>query len=138
MGKKYSFKSVKGKRNYRKWADWSEGDVLICSLNGTYEDKFRNTCYEVEVIECQFDDEDAEWSEGTIVGLNSMGSLHYKLEDVPQGSVLRIEYTGKIMLEEGPYEGKEAHTCEVGIDTSYEPAAVPEAEESEEEGDYDL
>lgn len=144
---KFNFKQVKGMRKYRKWDEYSEGDIVICKLRDTYKDKFRNDCYEVEIIETDFHDADANFKEGDIVGLNSMGSLHYKMEDVPLGAVVRIEYTGKTTLEKGPYEGKEAHTCSVAVD---ENSLVPEAQsikavqdaqqakEEEKEEDYDL
>lgn len=145
---KFNFKQVKGMRKYRKWDQYAEGDVLICKLRDTYKDKFRNDCYEVEVIEADFHEAEENFAEGDIVGLNSMGSLHYKLEDVPMGAVIRLEYTGKTTLEKGPYEGKEAHTCSVAVD---ENSLATEAESikavqdkkqaqeaPEEEEDYDL
>lgn len=144
---KFNFKQVKGQRKYRKWDEYAEGDILICKLRDTYKDKYRNGCYEVEIIETDFHDADANFAEGDIVGLNSMGSLHYKMEDVPLGAVVRIEYTGKTTLEKGPYEGKEAHTCSVAVD---ENSLVPEAQSikavqdaqeakaEEKEEDYDL
>lgn len=137
----FNFKQVKGQRKYRKWNDWAEGDVIICKLRDVYKDQFRNDCYEVEAVECSFEDADEEFKEGTIVGLNSMGSLHYKLEDVPVGAVVRIEYTGKTTLEKGPYEGKEAHTVSVAIDENSldaEPVGNKETVNEEEDEDVDL
>lgn len=145
---KFNFKQVKGQRKYRKWDEYAEGDILICKLRDTYQDKFRNNCYEVEVIESDFQDGE-NFKEGDIVGLNSMGSLHYKLEDVPLGAVVRIEYTGKTTLEKGPYEGKEAHTCSVAVDENsigseaesikkVQDEQKAQQESSEEEADYDL
>lgn len=113
---KFQFRQVKGSKVYKGWKDWLEGDVLIGVFKGTYVDKFKKTGYDIEVIETQFQ-EGEDLNAGTILGLNAMGSLDYKMEDVEEGSVIRLEYTGKTLLEKGPYAGKEAHTVSLAVST---------------------
>lgn len=133
----FKFRQVKEQRTYRAWSEWAEGDYIICKLIDVYPDKFRNECYEVEIIECSFEDKSAEFKEGAIVGLNSMGSLHYKLEDVPLKSIARIEYTGMDTINKGPFEGKECHTCSVAVDENSLPDSKTEAQQIEEVQDKD-
>lgn len=130
---KFKFKKVKGQRVYKKWKEWEEGEYVIGKLIGTYIDKFKNTCYEVEVIESDVE----EFEEGKVAGLNSCGSLNYKMEDVLIGSTVRVEYTGTTVLDKGDFEGTEAHTVDVSIDESTVPEEQEEQEE-EDEGDDDL
>lgn len=146
--RKFNFKQAGGARKYRPWKQWAEGDYIICKYKGTYTDKFRNECWEVETIESSFEDTDAEFSEGQVVGLNSAGGLAYALEEATPGCILRIEYTGQDVLQSGDYKGSEVHTFKVGIDDSTldaeEIKAVQDATKptskpvQESEDDYDL
>jgi hypothetical protein len=123
---KFQFRQVKGAKRYKAWKEWLEGDIVIGVFKDTYIDKYKKNGYTIEIIETQFQ-EGEDLPAGTMLGLNGMGSLDYKMEDVEIGSVVRIEYTGKTVLEKGPYEGKEAHTVSVAVSSG----------PVEEEGDYD-
>jgi hypothetical protein len=122
----FQFRQVKGQKKYKSWKEWLEGDIIIGVFKDTYIDKYKKNGYTIEIIETQFQ-EGEDLPAGTMLGLNGMGSLDYKMEDVAIGSVVRIEYTGKTVLEKGPYEGKEAHTVSVAVSSG----------PVEEEGDYD-
>lgn len=146
---KFNFKQIGGAMKYRPWKLWESGDYIIAEVKGTYTDKFKNECYKVQVLECDFKQEDDNFSEGQMVGLNSAGGLNYALSEVPDGAVVRIEYTGKDILQNGAYEGSEVHTFKVGVDDSQLDAqevkrvqdvkANESTEEDSEEGDnYDL
>ena len=62
------------------------------------------------------------------------------MEDVAINSIVRVEYTGQIEMEKGPFKGKLAHTVDVAIaegsDMVVEEADLPE--EAEDEEDYGL
>ena len=146
---RFNFKQVGGARKYRKWNMWDEGDYVVGVLKDTYIDKFKKECFLVEVIEADFKKTDESFKEGDLVGLNHAGGLVFSLKDVPMGSVVRIEYNGKDILDSGEYEGSEVHTFKVGVDESTLDAAevkkvqdgqaTGEAEETEEDGeDYEL
>mgnify|MGYP006431286263 CR=1 FL=1 len=143
----FKFRQVKGKRTYRKWAEWDEGDYIIAKFLKEYTDQFRNPGYEMEIIETDFSSEEANLKEGTIMGLNNNGSLQYRMEDVPEGAVVKITYDGKATLEKGPFEGKECHQVSVAVDeSSLDPESIKQVQdeskkeetqssEEEEEGD---
>ena len=146
---RFNFKQVGGARKYRKWGLWDEGDYIVGTLKDTYMDKFKKECFLIETIECDFRKTDESFKEGDLVGLNNAGGLIFALKDVPMGTVVRIEYAGKDVLDSGEYEGSEVHTFKVGVDESTLDAAevkkvqdgqaTGSAEETEEsEDDYEL
>ena len=136
----FKFRKVGG-RTYRSWTKWSEGDVLIAKYTESYEDQFGNTCYEVQVIESDFSNEEENLDEGALLGVNSCGSLNNKMKGVEIGSVLRIEYAGKGKIDKGPMAGKSFHNVNLGVDATTA-GATPIASKIDEEDtkgeDYDL
>lgn len=133
---KFQFKRVKGERIYKKWSEYEVGDYVIGKLTEIGEDQFKKANYIVEVIETSFEDVEV----GKNLCLNSNGSLDYRMEDIEVGAVIRVEYTGQIEMEKGPFKGKLAHTVDVqvaeGSDMVVEEADLPE--ESEDEEDYGI
>lgn len=125
MGK-HVFEQVGGSKIFRPWGHWTEGDTLQGKFVSTSEDNFGNTNYELEVEECEFDQErivtktkKGEESvllapkEGEIFCLNSCGSLEKAMEKCDIGDVIKVIYTGTIILNKGKFAGKEAHTMKV-------------------------
>lgn len=108
----------KGNKTYRSWKKWTEGDVLIGKFLSQYEDNYGNPGYDVQVIECDFSEEGDILEEGKIIGINSCGGLNYKMEEVPLGSVIRVEYDGTDFMDKGPMKGKEFHKVNLGVDES--------------------
>lgn len=109
-------KTIGGGLEFRKWADWSVDDVVIGKFVGTYEDKFKNTNYKIQVLDAQFQDADAgEALVGKTLALNSSGSLDKQMEQVQEGEYISCTYGGKVMLTKGPFAGKEAHSMSVSI-----------------------
>lgn len=135
MGK-FNFKKVKGERIYKKWAEYEVGDYVVGKLTEVGEDQFKKANYIVEVIETSLEGV----AEGKNLCLNSNGSLDYRMEDIEIGSVIRVEYTGQIEMEKGPFKGKMAHTVDLQVATDVEvreedlPPAVEEDEEEDEDG----
>lgn len=131
----FNFRQVGGARVYRSWKNWEEGDTLIGKFQKQFEDNYGNPGYEVEVIETDFHNgENIE--QGKVIGLNSCGSLNYKMEEVQLGSVIRVEYNGTDIGEKGPYKGKEFHDVSLDVDDTTVVATATPVEESEES--YDL
>lgn len=109
-------KSLGGAQTYRKWEDYSEGDVVIGTYVGTHICQYKKTNYKIKVLDAQFEDfELAETLIGKTMVLNSAGSLDKQMEEVSEGDTIQMEYTGKMLLTKGPYAGKEAHTMSVSI-----------------------
>lgn len=135
-----SFKFNKiGSRSYRSWKKWSEGDYLIGKFKKQYEDQFGNPGYEVAVIETDFAEEGDNLNEGDILGLNSCGGLNYKMEEVPENAVIKVEYMGTDVMEKGPMKGKEFHKVELSVDeTTVEQVSRVEASVEAEDENLDL
>lgn len=125
MGK-HTFEQIGGSKVFRPWGHWTEGDTITGKFTGTSEDNFGNTNYEVEVEECEFDQEVVNTltkkgdkqvlnapKEGEIFVLNSCGSLEKAMEKCDIGDVVKVIYTGTIVLNKGKFAGKEAHTLKV-------------------------
>jgi len=112
---RFTFKKSKSNRKFLTWAKWSEGDYLIGKFHGEVADKFGNPSYTVEVFETSLPD----LKEGDMFGLNSNGSLNYKMknEEVTKGDVIRVEYLGKEKINSpgNPFDGKDFHNVELEI-----------------------
>jgi hypothetical protein len=109
----FTFKRVKGSSKYLAWKLWEQEDYLIGKFEGQSEDKFGNPSYRTTVIESSLEDV----NEGDTFTLNSNGSLNYKMEDITVGSVIRVEYQGKELLDnpKSPFDGKEFHKVELEL-----------------------
>jgi hypothetical protein len=111
-----SKKSLAGAKKYRKWADWDEGDILICKLNAWHTDQYKKQCPVVEVVDAMFKSSAAnkEFAGSTMV-LNNTGLLMKALEEVEIGSYLQITYNGTSEIQKGLYAGKEAHNMDIEL-----------------------
>jgi hypothetical protein len=135
-------------RNFHPWARnngtepvWEEGDYVIGKFITTITDNYKKDCPVLEVYEANLSndvldkDGNAVEIEGKNLQLNACGSLTWQMfgendkgkEAVKEGEVIQVMYTGKDVMEDGPYAGKPFHTVEVSI-----------MEEDEEEIDEDL
>lgn len=123
---KHNFEQVGGSKIFRPWGHWTEGDVIIGKFTGTSEDNFGNENYDIEVSEVEFDQkriqyknkkgEDSVLEEpkiGDIFCLNSCGALEKAMEKCDIGDIIKVIYTGTILLNKGKFAGKEAHTMKV-------------------------
>lgn len=147
MGK-YDFKQVGGSKVFRPWGHWTEGDSIVGKYSGTSEDNFGNTNYEIIVEECEFDEEvvtslNAKKEEtelvapkvGEIFVLNSCGSLENAFEKIDIDDMVKVIYTGTIVLSKGKFAGKKAHTMKVlragsGATSKAKTTTAPSNEES--------
>lgn len=112
-----AFKTVGGARQYYKYSECNEGDMLI--NNGKYlgseQGKFGiQHLFEVE---------------GVTHVLNSAGQLNYLVEKhLSPNQRCNVIYKGTITLEKGPMAGKDSHQFEMQVDDGFEavaPAAAP-------------
>jgi len=78
-----------------------------------YTDNYGKTCIELEVQECNFDTSLV----GKNLGVNHNGSIQYKIldEDIPFGTIIKLEYNGKGELTKGKYAGKEFHDVSIWV-----------------------
>lgn len=133
---KFSFKKVKGARQYKKWNEWEVGDFVVGTLVEVGTDQFSKANYIIELLETSMEDLEL----GKNFCLNSCGSLDYKMEDVEIGAVIRVEYEGQVELEKGPFKGKLAHTVDLQIasDADVKEEDLPPAVEEDDDEDMGL
>lgn len=109
-------KSLGGAQNYRKWEDYSEGDVVVGTFIGIHVCQYKKKNFKIKVLDAQFEDHElADTLIGKVLVLNAAGSLDKQMEEVEEGDNISMEYTGKSLLTKGPYAGKEAHGMIVNI-----------------------
>lgn len=121
-----NFEQIGGSKTFRPWGHWTEGDSITGKFVSTSEDDYGNTNYEIDVEECDFDQEvintknkkgnDVTYSKpapGAVFCLNSCGSLDKAMEKCDIGDVVKVIYTGTVVLTKGKFAGKEAHTMKV-------------------------
>lgn len=123
---KVKLSEVGGSRTYRPWKDWEEGEYVGGKYIKQSVDKFGKDNYAIEVEDTNI----PTLKNGEVMVLNSNGSLDYKMGEVEIGDYVQVEYTGKQVLDKGPFAGKEAHTVKV-LSGKYQ-------NESNEESDLDL
>jgi hypothetical protein len=111
-----AFESVTGgPRKFVKYKDCVEGQILA---EGIYRGMIDGKYGPQHLI---------RQTNGQEVVLNSSGHLDYLVEThVPKGSMVRVIYSGKQVLEKGRYAGKESHQFDVQLDRS---ASMPTPEE---------
>ena len=129
---------------YRAWKEWDEGDVLICTLKGTSQNRKNKSKKDwiVEVVDAFFNDKKVQKKLiGQTLTLNTAGQLDKGMEQIDIGDMVQITYNGSQEMKGGEYEGQMAHTMEVVMvdedDGSEEEEEIDEEEESEED-DEDL
>lgn len=123
---------------YRAWKEWTEGDVLVCKLLGTSQNKKNETKKDwiVEVIEPSFEDkkEQKRLKPGTKVTLNTAGQLDKGMEQIEIGSLVQITYNGSQEMSGGRHKGKEAHLMEVvEVESDDEQGDEGDSEDTEDE-----
>lgn len=99
---------------FRKWDEWSDGDVLEGKYIATHKDQYDKVN---PVIAVEFTDFADKKFGKEIVGknlvLNSCGILDKAFKELEVGAFIRVEYTGTATIEKGRYQGKEAHTMKI-------------------------
>ena len=101
---------------FRKWSEYSTGDILIGEVVGTHKDQYDKENLIVKVLDAQFKKDSAKFQGKNLV-LNNVGFLNKHVEDgsIGLGSVIQITYNGTSTIEKGKFKGKEAHTGMVEI-----------------------
>lgn len=136
-------KKVSGSRGtFRKWSEWTEGDVVVGKFVSQGEDQYENPSWTIEVIEATFSDRKlAKSLAGKNLILNSAGQLNKAMEKVEEGQLVQITYNGTSEIEKGKFKGKDAHLMDVEIveedDGSDDEVDFDEDEETEESADDD-
>ena len=143
MSSNIKFRSVKGSRSYLGWAKWEEGEYITGKFIKQTEDRFGNPSYDVEIIETNLTCKAAtggkvvehEFKEGEMFAMNSNGSLNYRMEDVAEGDIIRVEYQGTTTIEseKSAFKGKECHQVDVQIALDEPSNVVVSNEEVEED-----
>lgn len=92
-------------KRYIKYSQHSKGDVLIEGIFQRSEsNRFGTTHLFLDRA-------------GTAVVLNSAGQLNANIKNyLSPGTVARITYMGKIVLERGPMTGRESHQFSMEVD----------------------
>ena len=106
-------KKVSGSpKSFRKWDEWSVGDIVIGKFVGYHQDQYKKNCTIVEVEEVFFKKSKEDYK-GKHLVLNSCGKLDKAMQKIAEGTLIQVEYMGKDMIEKGPYAGKDAHNVDV-------------------------
>lgn len=122
------FTQLTGKKVFRPWAQWEEGDGIIGRLINVSEDNYGKNNYEIEVQEVDFSQDEVSYTNkkgeevvckapqpGEVFVLNSNGSLDRAMEQVDTGDFVKVIYSGTDVLTKGKYAGKEFHKLEVFV-----------------------
>lgn len=118
-------KQINGSQTYRKWEEYSVGDIVIGEYIGDHVCQYKHSNPKIKVLEAMFKDGSGEDMEGKTLVLNACGSLTKAMEQVEEGDIIQVEYQGKNLLTKGPYAGKESHSVSLAI--------CEEAEETDED-----
>jgi hypothetical protein len=97
-----------GSVNYRDYKTLSKGDVVAEGwIEGFSPNTFNAAKRDVSIRE----------RDGSVVKVNSCGSLEYKLKEakpaIAIGDYVKIVYEGEQVMEKGSFKGKSAHTVKV-------------------------
>lgn len=111
-------REIGGGKLFKKWADWAIGDFIVGEFVGQSTDNYGNACFHIklESVEMQepTDYKGNELVPGKVMGLNSCGSLEYKMGEVDVGTILEIEYEGtEVLPENHKFKGKDCHQVKV-------------------------
>ena len=99
-----------GSVNYKPWKEWKEDDFVVGEYVNQKTDKFGKPSYTLRVI-----DSNIELQEGSSLALNSCGSLNYKMEQVAEGAIVKVVYTGTGVVEKGQMKGKDFHKVDLFV-----------------------
>jgi hypothetical protein len=114
------FKKVKkltgGRKTFRKWTDWDEGDYIVGYYRGIHEDeKYGKDHFTFEIIEAHFQSDKklaASILEKEFV-CNTCGKLAKGMKKAVEGKPYQVTYNGVGEMEEGKYAGSEAYDVDV-------------------------
>lgn len=107
---KRNFKEIGGSASFRKWSEFKQGETLEGYYRGRgKEDVYGKRAFLFDITFTSFDASLV----GKKLGLNEMGNLNSKMENVKEGDYIMMSYEGKYKLEKGPYKGKESHVVKV-------------------------
>lgn len=102
--------------SFRKWSDYSVGDIVIGEFIGDYMDtKYGKRCRMLKVYETIFKDKNANLAEGKTLVLNHTGKSDKAFDRIEKGAIVQVTYNGLEMMDGGKFEGKEAHQIEVAV-----------------------
>lgn len=110
-------KLTNGPKVYRKWDDWSEGDLVLGEYIETFEDQYKKPVRVLKVIEAEFKDKTGKDYLDKNLALNNAGMLAKAFEknDVQFGQIVQIIYNGTGKIEKGLHKGKDSHSFDVDI-----------------------
>lgn len=104
-------------KTYKKWSDWSVGDIIIGTYVADHEDQYEKTNPVLKVIDA-FTKEKNDFMGKNLV-INSCGvvdSAFYSSKNpIKMGETVQIEYTGTTEMEKGKYAGKDCHTMNIDV-----------------------
>ncbi len=120
---KRTFKSSRslggGQKSYRKWEDYTLGDVVIGKFQGFHKDNYGKQCPMIKVLDAQFKDDTGEDFLDKNLVVNSCGQIAKAIENNPEcfenGNILQFTYNGTSTIEKGKFAGKDAHLVEVQL-----------------------
>lgn len=128
------------KTEYRAWKLWEDGDVIVGKLIGTTPNRKAKTKKDwiLEVEDAFFADkkEQKRIIAGQRITLNCAGQLDKGMNQIEEGDLVQITYTGSKIMEGGDYAGDPAHTMEV-VSVEEDNGEEDNEEYSEEEEDSD-
>jgi hypothetical protein len=104
-----------GNQTYRKWSDYSEGDVVVGTFVGIHTCQYDKENFKVKVLDAQFADGTGDSFIGKTLVLNNVAFLNTAMEKVTEGEVVQVEYTGTTPISKGKYAGKDCHTGSVAV-----------------------
>ena len=152
MAAKRVFKSKKKlsgePMNFRKWADWDEGDYVVGEYVGIHTDQYDKECMKMKVEDAVFSNKkEAKNVIGKVLVLNAAGQLNKAMEKMDEGQFVQVTYNGMSTIETGKYAGKESHVLDIQLmeeesddDDSDEDEDLDDddTEEDDEDEDFDL
>jgi hypothetical protein len=110
-----TFRRVGGSsRQYKKWADWGEGDAVIGKYLGSGERESQfglQTYHDIDPMEVDTDGVSLDKT----LRLNSCGSIDNQMDEVAEGSIVKVTFNGKGIIESGPMKGKEFNDVTVEV-----------------------
>jgi hypothetical protein len=128
-------KTIGGAKIYKPWKDWSVDDFIIGKFTQQSIDNYDKPCYHIEIEEFNLSSpkcyKGSEIKVGTLIGLNSCGSLDYKMEEVEIGQTVEITYMGTETLPDNhKFKGKDSHQVDVAVLEDEEEGLDKEIEEN--------
>lgn len=120
------FKQIGGNRVYKSWKEWKKGDTIVGVYESSYTDNFGKTGYQIKVLESTIEG----FNQGVTVGLNSTGSLNYKMKTVKENSIIKLVYGGIGKIAKGKYKGKDFHEVNLFVDEGENEVKMDESTES--------